>query len=484
MVDSVEESFLRQDSSISEHQPVSTSRCRDNLLLEPPVFLLSYAYFVSSAVLTDQLVYQACTVSFGVNESECAQLGKEHESADVQTLEALVQPYTANILMVQSMVNSILPAVLNLFIGPWSDRFGRKPVLLVTFIGCMLSYLFDTVICFLSGHYQVNPWFYSLSCIPLALTGSICTLMTTVYCYIADVTTEQNRSTKMAILEAVQYSGMLLGSLSSSYLLRMTNATTVFAISTGSLLLAVVYVAVQVQESIVLDEQQRMVDLCTKARYLFRPDLVLDTFKTAFSRRPKFNRAIILMGIVSLGANLFVYEENTTIFFLFMRKQFNWSVRKYTVYNTASTVFLIMGNLLGSYVLQKRLGLTEAGIAAMGFYSGFLDSLFRAMATETWQFYLAIAICMLKGVSDPMTRALISNAAPAEDTGKIFALSSTFEELVPLAAAPVYTLVYKQTLPWYPGAYNWISGAIYTFCYVLAMTVCVLQSMQQTTGYR
>lgn len=484
MADSVEEeeTILPKDSSVSE--PKITPAHIGCLLLEPPVFLLSYAYFVSSAVLTDQLVYQACTVSFGVNESKCSQLGREHESADVQTLEALVQPYTANILMVESMANSILPAVLNLFIGPWSDRFGRKPVLLVTFIGCALSYLLVTVICFLSSQYQVNPWFYSLSCIPLALTGSICTLMTTVYCYIADVTSEHNRSTKMAILEAVQYSGMLLGSLSSSYLLRMTNATTVFAVSTGALFLAIVYVACRVQESVHMDDGQRTVDLCTKARYLFRPDLVLDTFRTTFKNRPKYNRAIILMGIVSLGANLFVYEENATIFFLFMRKQFNWSVRKYTIYNTASTIFLIAGNLFGSYVLQKRLGLTEAGIAAMGFYSGFLDSLFKAVVTESWQFYLAAGLCMLKGVADPMSRALISNAAPPEDTGKIFALSSTFEELVPLAAAPLYTLVYKQTLPWYPGAYNWISSGIFALCYSLAMTVCVLQSMQKTTSYR
>ncbi|XP_055526743.1 proton-coupled folate transporter-like [Wyeomyia smithii] len=486
MDDSSEEPILEQNSLISEHQQpsVSAPAYRGKILLEPPVLLLNYAFFVSSAVLTDQLIYQACTVSFGVNKSECAQLGKEHESADVQALEARVQPYTANILMVESMINSILPAVLNLFIGPWSDRFGRRPVLLATFIGCLLSYLLDTVICFLSSQYMVNPWFYFITCIPMALTGSICTLMTTVYCYIADVTDEQNRSTKMAILEAVQYSGMLLGNLSSSYLLRMTNATTVFAVSTGSVSLAVLYIACRVQESVVLEEAQRRADFCTKVRYLFRPDLVLDTFKTTFSSRGKHNRAIILMGIVAVGANFFVYEENYTILFLFMRKQFNWGVRKFTMYNTANTIFLIVGNLLGSYVLQKRLGLTESGIAAIGFYSAFLDSLVKAVATESWQLYLAVTLCLLKGVSDPMSRAFVSNAAPPEDIGKIFALSSTFEELVPLAAAPLYTLVYKQTLPWYPGAYNWISCGIYAFCYSLAMTVCVLQSMQKTTGYR
>ncbi|XP_058828289.1 tetracycline resistance protein, class A-like [Topomyia yanbarensis] len=476
---------ITEENSLIQNEPTNSTETsvpfqNRYLLLEPPVFLLSYAYYVSSAVLTDQIVYQTCTVSFGVNRSECAQLGKEHESAEVLALEARVQPYTANILMVDSIVNSIVPAVLNLFIGPWSDRFGRKPVLLATFAGCVISYLLDTVICFLSSRYPVSPWYYALSCVPLALTGSICTMMTTVYCYIADVTSEQDRSKKMSILEAAQYIGMLLGNISSSFILRSTNATTVFAIAAGTVFLAFLYIVIGVQESISINDDHQKESYSFKISYLFRPGLVLDTFRTAFGRRPNFNRPIILMGVIALGANLFV-EQYQTVFFLFVRKHFNWSVRKYSFYNSADTVFLMFGNLVGTYGLQKKLGLTEAGITAIGFFTSFLGSVAVAVASESWHLYAAMAFCMLKGVTDPMTRAFISNAAPAEDIGKIFAFSSTFEELMPLGGAPLYTLVYKRTLSWNPGAFNWISALVYIFCYSLTMAVCILQSMQRSS---
>lgn len=483
MNDSEEEiSSVEQESFVPVAVEQSRPSRRRFFILEPPVFLLYYAWNVSTAVLTDQIVYQACTVSLGIDQSQCALLGKEHESPEVQELEARVQPYTANILMVEALANSILPAVLNLFIGPWSDRFGRKPVLMVTFTGCLLSYALTMVICWLSSHYSVDPWLYAIAFVPLAVTGSFCTLMTTTYCYVADVTDEHERGAKMTMLEVALYGGMLLGSLTSSFILRMSNATTVFVVATGASFLSVLYIGIGVKESIPVNEHRHTL-CCAQLRYLIRPRLVYDTFQTSFSNRPNFDRAIILVGVVVLGANLFALEDTHTVFFLFVRKQFNWAVRKYSFYSSAEIVFMIMGNFLGTYGLQKMLGLTEAGIAAVGYFCCILNSIAIAVAFKPWHLYLATVVCMLKGVADPMTRAFISNSAPPTDFGRIFSFTSTFEALMPLGAAPLYTFVYKNTLAQNPGAFSWISAGVYAICYCLSMFVCILQSTHRAIIY-
>lgn len=438
---------------------------------------------MSTAVLTDQIVYQACTVSLGFNQTECSQLGREHESPEILELESRVQPYSANILMVEALADAVIPAILNLFVGPWSDRFGRKPVLLTTFSGCAASLLLITVICAWSSWYQpLDPWFYAIAFVPSALSGAICTLMTTVYCYIADVTSERERGAKMAMLDAALYGGMLLGSLSSSFILRKTNSTTVFAVASGAAILAVLFIALRVRESVRVSEPRGWFG--SKLKYLFRPEMVLDTVKTSLTARPGYDRAIILMGIVALGGNIFALEDTHTVFFLFLRKHFNWSVRKYSFYCSTETVFMIIGTLVGAYGLRKILRFTEAAIAAIGFFCCFLNSIAIAIAFRQWHLYLAIIVCMLKGVADPMTRAFISNAAPPGDVGKLFALSSSFEALMPLGAAPLYTFVYKSTLDRYPGAFSWISAGVYAGCYCLVMIVCVLQSMSRSAAYQ
>lgn len=42
--------------------------------------------------------------------------------------------------MAISLLESIMPAFVSLFIGPWSDKFGRRPILLTVFTGKIMMY--------------------------------------------------------------------------------------------------------------------------------------------------------------------------------------------------------------------------------------------------------------------------------------------------------------------------------------------------------
>lgn len=72
----------------------------------------------------------------GYNQSECAMLGTENATTDEMIeLEKAVQP-TANLLgMTYQLLNAIVSTILCLFIGPWSDKHGRRPVMLFTNCG-------------------------------------------------------------------------------------------------------------------------------------------------------------------------------------------------------------------------------------------------------------------------------------------------------------------------------------------------------------
>lgn len=74
---------------------------------------------------------------------------------------------------------------------------------------------------------------------------------------------------------------------------------------------------------------------------------------------------------------------------------------------------------------------------------------------------------MMKGIAGPMGRAVISKTVPPNDIGKIFSLTTSIESLTPLLSAPVYTYVYRATLPWYPGAFNIISATVFFGCLCL-----------------
>lgn len=74
---------------------------------------------------------------------------------------------------------------------------------------------------------------------------------------------------------------------------------------------------------------------------------------------------------------------------------------------------------------------------------------------------------MCKGVAIPMCRAYLSSLVPSCEIGKIYSMTTSMEALAPIGAAPIYTFIYNYTIDTYPGAFNFISAAVYVYCIVL-----------------
>lgn len=90
---------------------------------------------IKGTVFQNQIIYQTCTDIFKFNKTECVKLGTQNATNETEIIEKLVQPYAAKFFMARTIVESLLPALASLFIGPWSDKFGRKPVIVSTFVG-------------------------------------------------------------------------------------------------------------------------------------------------------------------------------------------------------------------------------------------------------------------------------------------------------------------------------------------------------------
>jgi len=60
----------------------------------------------------------------------------------LQAIETELQPYVANLFLARTLLESIVPAFCGLFIGSWSDHYGRKPLLIVSMIGetCFINF--------------------------------------------------------------------------------------------------------------------------------------------------------------------------------------------------------------------------------------------------------------------------------------------------------------------------------------------------------
>lgn len=97
--------------------------------------------FIPATVVTDLMVFLTCQSIHSDNKTLCNVLHTDSQSQEALNLEAEAQPYASYILMCQALVEGIVPALLSFFLGPWSDKYGRKPLLLAGYSGELYFFL-------------------------------------------------------------------------------------------------------------------------------------------------------------------------------------------------------------------------------------------------------------------------------------------------------------------------------------------------------
>lgn len=94
-------------------------RWYQHITVEPTLFLYMMAFMVTSVVENVYFNYKSCTVNHGYSHEICIDLAKHGD------IKKQVQKTTSNFLQYNNIAGHIIPIVLALFIGSFSDRRGR-----------------------------------------------------------------------------------------------------------------------------------------------------------------------------------------------------------------------------------------------------------------------------------------------------------------------------------------------------------------------
>lgn len=472
----------------------ATSSETETLLLTPSVrekryyrigltvSLLFFAQNFINAVFNNQILYQSCTAVFYYNETKCKLLGTDKTNGDeeLQDIEQTVEAYAANILMCRSLIEAIMPAIICLFLGPWSDKFGRKPVMLLVSAGYCLTYFLVMLLIILSSYSNINPWFYILLLIPAGFGGGTCSMQTISYAYIADLSTVENRPTRIGVIGFFVALGLTSGLVSSSYIYAATNALTIFAIAGGACGVALVYTKIFVEESLEEDDIER-IDVLSKIRGLFKLHLIMEVFQSCGRKLIGTDRIIVWGTLIATGLSAFEQNGVGTVFYLYVREKFAMTITEYNTYSAISLVTLISGAAVGLVILHKLFRISEVTLTLLSLGSGTLESIIKATASKKWHLYLAIGIGFLKALRIPMCQFLLTRVVSSHDIGKVFSLSTAIETIIPLGSVPLYTYIYSSTLTTYPGAFSILSSAILLVSYtsmavVFGAVICAKQN--------
>ena len=324
--------------------------------------------------------------------------------------------------------------------GALSDRYGRRPVILISCLGLGLDFIFMALASSLG-----------MLLVGRILSGIASASFTTANAYIADVTSPEQRARSFGMIGAAFGLGFVVGPLIGGWLggidLRLP-----FWFAAGLALLNFLYGLFVLPES--LPAQRRSPRFDSAHANPFGALVMLRRYPQVFG----------LAAVVFLAQLAhYVYPS---IFVLFADYRYGWGPREVSWVLAVVGVLSIVVNagLVGRTV--KALG--ERRTLLLGLGCGVVGFAVYGAAPNGWVFMLGLPVSALWALAAPATQALVTREVGAEVQGRIQGALMSLVSLAgiagPLLFANVFALFVGEHAPvQLPGA-PWYLAAVLLAC--------------------
>lgn len=300
-------------------------------------------------------------------------------------------------------------------LGNLSDRFGRRPVLLMSLAALSVDYVViamaPTLVWLFVGRF--------ISAIASATFA-------TANAYIADVTPPEGRAQQFGYLSAAWGLGFMLGPVFGGYLGEYGPRWPFWA-AAGLAMLNVLYGFFVLPESLPED-----------------------------SRRPfKFARANALGALVEirkypvvlglLGVMIpyqIAHDANPAVWSFYTQHKFGWTTSTVgtSLFAVGATIMFVNAVLVAPVI--KRFG--EVKTVIIGFSAMAISFLMFAFATEGWMVFVGIVVFALVGLAQPAIRSMMSSRIPSDAQGELQGATSSLMSATMIVSPLIMTRLFHE----------------------------------------
>ena len=314
------------------------------------------------------------------------------------------------------------------FLGNLSDRFGRRPVLLISLLGFTANYIFlyfaDTITLLFIGR---------------ILSGITGASITTASAYIADISTDKNRAQNFGMIGAAFGLGFILGPVLGGFLGHYGERVP-FLAAAVLCFLNWLYGLFVLPES--LDKAHRKPFELKKAN-------PIGAF--AFLRKiPNVGKLILVLTLIYVSQ----HSINSVWNFYTMEK-FGWTTRMVGI--SLGVLGLLMGLVQAGLIRLTKKWLGDEKSVYWGLLLYAVGLFLLAIASESWMIFVFLIPYSLAGIAGPSLQSIITAKVALNDQGKLQGALTSLMSLTSVVGPPVMTGLFhfftkKETPIYFPGA--------------------------------
>ncbi|MEW9856768.1 TCR/Tet family MFS transporter [Novosphingobium sp. M1R2S20] len=324
-------------------------------------------------------------------------------------------------------------------IGSLSDRFGRRPVILISTAGLALDWIMMAL--------APNLWWLVAGRIIGGITSASATAL---FAYMADVTSPENRARAFGLIGAAISAGFVLGPALGGVLGDMAPRLP-FWVAAGVSGAAFLYGLVVLTESLPPERRQP---------FTWRTANPLSALHMLATRR-ELSSASVSVFLLTFSHRLFM-----TVFVLFAGHQHGLSTLQIGALLAFSSVLdlLMQGVIVGP--ATRRFG--DRRTIVVGLAGGTLSFLAMGIApTATW-FVIAMVPASLMGLAEPTLRSVLSRRVTENEQGQLQGAMQSLASVAGISGPAFFGWLYAASIGTMPGLSFMVASGLLAIAAVFA----------------
>jgi len=389
-------------------------------------------YFILITVVFDML-------AFGIIAPVLPDLIRQFQGGDFARASAITGYFGLAWATMQFIFSPLL--------GAWSDRFGRRPVILISCFGLAIDYIFMALAPSLR-------WLF----VGRLVSGITTSNIATAFAYVTDVTPADKRAKPFGLISAAFGLGFVIGPAVGGYLGDI-NLRFPFWAAAGLSLANAVYGFFILPESLPPERRAK------SAWHMANPLGALGLLRS--------HRELAGLSIV-LALYYLAHNSLPSMWALYTEYRYSWSHRDVGTSLTLVGVCaaLVSGVLVGPFV--KRFGERRSVLSGLLFgvvgFAGF------ALAARGWVVLAVIPFIALWGIAAPAMQSLMSRHVDPSSQGKLQGAINSLRAVTGMAGPPLFTQIFAIAIaPKYavhlPGAPYFLATLLLLSSLLLAVYV-------------
>lgn len=473
--------------------------------VEPVMLLDGLGYSIMIVYVENLQMDKICLVNLNLTAEVCGNLSSHPEE------NIAMQQNFSVFGMYNGIIMAFLPLFFILFMGAWSDKYGRKVPLYTATLGHF---------CWASG-YLINSWvphwpveYLLVAALMDSLGGGTVSFLTAANAYISDVTSEESRTTRVGLANSIWFLGGPIGTLLGTYIYMYGGYQVLFGTSVLLHCISLTYLfflpeshgpfakhkmsktnqdkddeqqpaRLSFKKPDEIAEDPSKISIWKMFWDFFNYERIVDSFRCTFKPRGGFVRIFILLLIL---CNLLRRLGRGAYMYLFTRKVLDWRETDYGLWVTYKNLIAALGSLAAVPILTQVLSVSDNYLALLGAFSSVADYTLYGMVSENTEFLVWIAptAALLVNSCVIAIRSILSKFVTGDELGKVSAVMGALDGVMPMVSFSLYTAIYHATVKDFPGTqffFGATANLLMTliFIFIIAFTTSRSYSIEDLT---